>query len=146
MAVDVITDIVIDRPPGAVAAFARHPDNAPKWYVNIKSVEWETPPPLAVGSRIAFVATFLGRRLAYTYEVIELEPESRLVMRTSEGPFPMETTYTWERAADGKTRMTLRNRGEPSGFGKVVAPLMANAMRRANGKDLGKLKSILESA
>lgn len=146
MPVDVVTEILIARPCAEVAAYAREPDNAPKWYVNIASVEWKTPPPLALGSRIAFVAHFLGRRLAYTYEIDELEPEARLVMRTSEGPFPMETTYTWEPTASGETRMTLRNRGEPSGFGKLVAPLMASQMRRANQKDLASLKSILESA
>jgi uncharacterized protein YndB with AHSA1/START domain len=146
MPVDVTTEIVIDRPPAVVARFAREPENAPSWYVNIKSTEWKTPPPLSVGSRVAFVAHFLGRRLAYTYEIVELEPESRLVMRTSEGPFPMETTYTWQPLPDGRTKMTLRNRGEPSGFGALFAPLMATAMRRANRKDLALLKSILESA
>jgi uncharacterized membrane protein len=146
MAVDVLTEIVVNRPLAEVAAYARAPDNAPKWYVNIESVEWKTPPPLAIGSKVAFVAHFLGRRLEYTYEVIDLEPEARLVMRTSEGPFPMETTYTWEPASAASTRMTLRNRGEPSGFGKLVAPLMAAAMRRANDKDLARLKSILERA
>lgn len=144
MAVDVVTDIVIDRPQDRVAAYAGDPSNAPEWYVNIKGVEWKTPPPLAIGSRLAFVARFLGRRLAYTYEIVELVPGSRLVMRTSEGPFPMETTYTWEREGDGRTKMTLRNRGEPSGFSKVVGPLMAAAMRRANQKDLARLKTLLE--
>jgi hypothetical protein len=112
--------------------------------VNIRAGEWKTPPPLRIGSRMAFVAQFLGRRLAYTYEVTDYAPAERLVMRTSEGPFPMETTYQWETLSSGATRMTLRNRGEPSGFGKVAAPLMAAAMRRANRKDLARLKSLLE--
>jgi uncharacterized membrane protein len=145
MPVDVLTEILIDRPRELVSAFAGDPSNAPRWYVNIKSVEWLTTPPLAVGSRVAFVAQFLGRPLAYTYELVELEPQARLVMRTSEGPFPMETTYTWDVAPGGATRMTLRNRGEPSGFSKLVAPMMAGAMRRANEKDLAKLKAVLES-
>lgn len=144
MAVDILTEIVIARPLRAVAAFAGDPSNAPAWYVNIKVVEWKTPPPLAVGSRMAFVATFLGRRLGYTYEVVELAPDARLVMRTAEGPFPMETTYTWSVIDDEHTKMTLRNRGEPSGFASIAAPMMAAAMRRANRNDLAKLKSVLE--
>jgi uncharacterized protein YndB with AHSA1/START domain len=144
MAVDILTETIIDRPRAEVAAYAGNPDNAPEWYVNIKSVEWKTPPPLEVGSRLAFVAHFLGRRLAYTYEFVEIAPGERLVMRTAEGPFPMETTYTWAAAGERSTRMTLRNRGEPSGFVNLAAPFMAAAMRRANRKDLTRLKSILE--
>jgi uncharacterized membrane protein len=144
MAVDVLTEVVIDRPRAVVAAYAGDPSNAPEWYANIKAVEWKTDPPIRIGSRMAFVAQFLGRRLAYTYEVVEWVPEERLVMRTAEGPFPMETTYTFESAGERSTRMTLRNRGEPSGFSRVVAPLMASAMRRANRKDLAHLKKLLE--
>jgi hypothetical protein len=144
MAVDVVTDITIGRERADVAAYAANPDNAPAWYVNIKTVEWKTPPPACVGSRIAFVAQFLGRRLAYTYEITELIAGERLVMRTAEGPFPMETTYTWETTAGGQTRMSLRNRGNPSGFSSLMAPFMAMAMRRANQKDLARLKEILE--
>ena len=142
--VDVVTQVDIARPREEVAAYASDPDNATTWYENIKAVEWRTPRPLRIGSRLAFVAQFLGRRLEYTYEIRELEPGRKLVMSTQEGPFPMETTYTFEDVAPDRTRMTLRNRGEPSGFAKVGAPVMGRAMRRANTKDLHNLKRILE--
>lgn len=143
MPVDVLTEIEIARSRQEVAAYAADPDNATEWYENIKSVEWQTEPPVRVGSQLEFAAEFLGRRLAYTYEIRELVPGERLVMSTEQGPFPMETTYEWAEAPGG-TRMTLRNRGEPSGFAKVGAPVMAAAIRRANRKDLQKLKKILE--
>ena len=145
MAVDVQTEIEIARPRAEVAAYAGEIDNTKSWYENIKAIEWQTPPPLTVGSRIAFVAQFLGRRLAYTYEIRELVRGERLVMSTAQGPFPMETTYTWADAGPGATRMTLRNRGEPAGFKRIAAPMMARAIGRANRKDLERLKQILEA-
>ena len=146
MNVDVSSEIVIDRPVSVVSEYAANPDNAPAWYKNIKSVEWKTPPPATVGSQIAFVAHFLGKRLAYTYEIVELVAAERLIMRTAEGPFPMETTYTWEATADGGTRMVLRNRGTPAGFSRFPAPLMVQAIGRANRKDLKLLKELMEKS
>ncbi len=143
MSVDVLTELTIERPVEVVATYAADPANAPEWYANIASIRWETPPPATQGSRVAFVAHFLGKTLAYTYEIIELVPGERTVMRTAQGPFPMETTYTWTAVGDDATHMTLRNRGEPSGFSSLVAPFMAAAMRRANRKDLANLRRIL---
>ena len=144
MAVDVQCDIDISRPRAEVAAYACDPDHTTAWYANIKAVEWKSARPLAIGSRLAFVASFLGRRLEYTYEVTELVPGERLVMQTAQGPFPMETTYSWQDARDGATRMTMRNRGRPAGFGKIAAPFLARAMQRAMTKDLRRLREILE--
>ena len=145
MAVDVETTIEIARPRAEVAAFAADPDNVHAWYKNIKRVEWLTDRPLRVGTRLAFAAEFLGRRMAYTYEVVEHEPGERLVMRTADGPFPMETTYVWADGPDGSTVMALRNRGRPAGLSAVASPMMAAGIRRNNRGDLQRLKQVLEN-
>ena len=145
MNVDVRVEAVIHAPLADVAAYASDSSRAPEWYANISSVEWETPPPAQVGSRVAFVARFLGRRIAYTYEIAELVPGERTVMRTAQGPFPMETTYTWEAVAGG-TLMTLHNTWSPNGFGLLTAPVVSRAMRRTTAKDLAALKAIMEDA
>lgn len=144
MPVDVQVETVIQRPIAEVAAYAADPATAPSWYENIKSAAWVTKPPLKVGSEFRFTAHFLGKVLAYTYQAVDYEPGRKLVMRTAEGPFPMETTYTWEALGKDTTRMTLRNRGSPSGFSKVMAPLIVMAMRRATTKDLARIKARLE--
>ncbi|MBZ9868750.1 SRPBCC family protein [Mesorhizobium sp. CA15] len=146
MTIDVTSRIEIARPRAVVAAFSADPDNVPRWYVNIKSVEWKTPRPVQVGSRIAFVAQFLGQRLVYTYEIVDLVQGERLVMRTAEGPFPMETSYAWRDTREGATHMALRNRGTPTGFSRLVAPFIALAVRRSTDRDLLRLKNILEAA
>jgi uncharacterized protein YndB with AHSA1/START domain len=123
--VDVTTATDIARPREVVAAYAADPDHAADWYANIERVTWQTERPLGIGTRLAFVARFLGRTLSYTYEVVDFVPTERLVMTTSEGPFPMETTYAWSDLPGQRTHMTLRNRGAPSGFAGLTAPVMA---------------------
>ncbi len=143
--VDVITEINIKQPIEMVSIYATDPDNAPLWYENIISSDWQTQKPLSIGSRIAFKARFLGKELSYVYEIVEFIPGQKLVMRTIDGPFPMETTYTWKAINNNETKMVLRNRGEPSGFSKVFSPFMSFMMKKANKKDLMKIKSILEN-
>ena len=145
MSVDVAVTAVIERPIGDVSAYAGDPSNAPTWYRHIISAEWQTDPPMTLGSRITFRARFLGRDLVYTYEVVELSPGSQLAMRTSRGPSPMHTTYTWRPLSERATHMTLRNDGEPSGFSKLASPIVAFAMRKAMTQDLARLKRLLEA-
>ncbi|MEH7451915.1 SRPBCC family protein [Gottfriedia acidiceleris] len=143
--VDVLTEITIDCPIEKVSEYASNPENAPKWYININSAEWKTEKPLVIGSKIAFQARFLGKDLAYLYEIIEYTPGKKLVMRTANGPFPMETTYTWSKVNDSSTLMTLRNKGNPKGFSKAITPFMSKMMKIANMKDLRAIKKIVET-
>ena len=142
--VDISSEIIIDRPLAEVATYVSNPDHVSEWYVNISSVEWLTPRPAMLGSRMTFVAHFLGRRLEYTYEVVALIPHEKMVMRTAQGPFPMQTTYIWEAISANQTRMVLNNSGRPSGFASLTAPLLGRMIRQANEKDLLLLKQVLE--
>ena len=83
MAVDVLTETVIDCPLERVAAYACDPSKAPEWYVNIETVEWKTPPPLAVGSRMAFVARFFGEVITAVFvpEAVHASHSSYLKVR-----------------------------------------------------------------
>ena len=144
MTVDVTSEIEIKRWVPEVASFATNPDNVTKWYSKIKSVEWKSPRPLRVGTRIAFVSRFLGRKIVTTYEVMEFVPSERLVMRTLDAAFPMETSYTWKPAEMGGTLMILRIRRKLDGLMHWFKPLVALAMGYANRRDLGRLKALLE--
>jgi len=145
MALNVLTETLINAPREQVAGFAADPSNAPRWYVNITSVEWQTEPEVAPGRRAAFIASFMGRRMAYTYEITVFEPGTRMVMEASDGPFPMRTEYQWHDAGEGQTRMVLQNSGGPSGFMALFTPLMRAQMRSANLKDLAALKALMET-
>jgi hypothetical protein len=136
MDVDVLTDIEIDRPRSEVADYVSNPDNATKWYENIKKVEWKSPKPLKVGSQVAFEADFMGQPFQYTYEITEYARGKSLVMNAASAPFPMKTSYRFSDTPSGGTKMELRNLAHD--------PAMADAIERENRKDLARLKSILE--
>jgi hypothetical protein len=145
MAVDVISEITIARPRAEVAAYSADPDNATVWYENIESVGWESPPPLTVGNRLAFVARFWDdawptpTRSSTSCQASALR--AHCVRAVPDGD---DLHLAGRQRRRDATRMTLRNRGEPAGFATLSAPMVAAATRRANRKDLERLKRILE--
>jgi len=136
---------VIPRARPEVAAYVLDWRNDPKWIGGIGESRLATAEPFGIGSRVERVAKFLGKRIEYVNEVVELEPARRLAMRSVKGPFAMRVTYEVEDAAGGETRVRLRNEGGPSRALGLLWPLLSRAVRRATQRDLDRLKRILEA-
>jgi uncharacterized membrane protein len=141
---DVTVETRVDRPRGEVAAYATDWRNDCDWIGALTDVDLVTERPFGVGSRVRRVASFLGKRIEYVNEVVELEPGRRLVMRSVKAPFRMTVTYEFEEA-DGGTTMRIRTEGDASGFYRVAGPMLARAVRKGVARDLARLKAKLES-
>lgn len=144
MAIDVKVSGRIDRPPDQVAGFAMEAENDTRWIGGISSARRLTTGPTDVGTRVERVASFMGKRIDYVMDVVELEPGRKIVLRSVKSPFPMKVTYGFERIDSG-TEVTLRVEGEPAGFYKLAGGLMAPGVRKNLTSDLKRLKDICES-
>jgi hypothetical protein len=144
MSVDVTVEKEIDRDRATVAGFVMDPANDTRWITALSSVRTLEPDgPVGVGTRVERVASFLGRRMEYVNEIVELTPGERLVMRSVKAPFPMQVTYELEEAPAG-TRMRIKAAGDAGGFYRIAAPLLGAAVRRGIEKDLSELKRVME--
>jgi hypothetical protein len=143
MALDTTTVITVEAPREQVAAFLRDPANDRRWIGGIRAVRLLTPPPVAVGSQVERVASFLGRRIEYVNEITELTAE-RLAMRSVKAPFPMRVTYGFRAAGDRATEVSVRVRGETGRFYGFAGPLLAPLVRGSLRRDLRTLKRLME--
>ena len=144
LSMDVQVHTEIARPRETVADYLFDWRNDTAWIGGISEARRADEGDFGVGSRVARIAHFLGKRIEYVNEVVELEPGRRLVMRSVQGPFPMRVTYEVE-DTDGGTRVRLRNQGDARRVYRFAGPFIARAVRRATQRDLGRLKRIVES-
>jgi len=144
-AMDVQVQTTIARPREAVADYLFDWRNDTTWIGGISEARRADGGGFGVGARVTRVARFLGKRIEYVNEVVELEPGRRLVMRSVQGPFPMRVTYEVDDAAGDGAHVRLRNQGDASRAYRFAGPLLARAVRRATQRDLDRLKRILES-
>lgn len=149
---DVTVRTVFEAPRSLVAEVSGDPSQAWRWFSTIRSVRWHGEPAVTEGAVVDLVSRFLGRELAYTYRIVDLVPGERLVMRTEEGPFPMETTFTWwdeepldvpGAASRPRTGMSLRNAGRPKGMTTLGSGAVTLGMKRAMHRDLERLRLVL---
>ena len=144
MSTDVQVETVIQQPRELVAGYATDWRNDLTWIGALSEVRQVTDGPFGVGTQVERVASFLGKRIEYVNEIVELVPSERLVMRSVKAPFPITVIYEFE-DADGGTRMRIRTHGDASGFYKLAAPLMSGAVKRGIASDLARLKATLEA-
>jgi hypothetical protein len=144
MSTDVEVETIVERPRPEVARYAMDWRNDREWIGALSDVRLVTGEPFGVGSQVERVGSFLGKRIEYVNEVVELDPGARLVMRSVKAPFPMTVVYEFEDVGEG-TRMRIRTQGDASGFYRVAGPMLARAVRRGVERDLRRLKQVLEA-
>jgi hypothetical protein len=144
MALDETAEITIRRDPGEVATYMFDPVHDPDWISGISEAEPLDPLPIATGSRIRRRASFLGRRIDYVMEVVELLPARRLAMHAIEAPMPMDVTYEVDPAPEGSVAR-VRVQGDAGGLYRVAGPLIGTQVRRSITADVRRLRKILES-
>jgi uncharacterized membrane protein len=142
--VDVSTEIIINLPKEKVVEFASDPRNVPNWCTHIKSVEWNNETPLRAGAKLVFNERIMRRPQQHVYEVVEIIPGQKVIMKSQSNGMRMETTVAWQAISENTTCMTLRNRGVPLAFSKSIAPLLKLAIRKASRRNLKQLKRMLE--
>jgi hypothetical protein len=144
MAIDITASLEIDAPPEAVAAIQFDPSRDPEWIGGVDRVELVTPPPLAEGSQVRRFGGFMGRPIVWLMRVEAFEPARHVGMHALESPFPMDVDYRLEALAGGRSRASIRARGEGRGmYGALPGPLLGAMVRRSVQGDLVRLSRLL---
>lgn len=139
---DVTCRIVIARPPEAVARIMFDAAHDPAWIGGVKHVEPPRPGPPALGMRVGRAGAFLGKRIAWTTEIVAHEPNAALQLRITEGPFAGDVFYAVAAVAGG-SEASIRNVGRAKGMPDWLARPM---VRRGVNADLRRLKRLVEGA
>ncbi len=142
---DITAETTIAASRDRVAAYAMDPQNDPVWIGGIKRVEVLGTGPIEKGSTVRRLASFMGKRIEYVMEVVELEPGRRLSMHAIRSPIPMDVTYSFEDTPEG-TVARIRVEGEPTGAYRLAGPFTPSMVRRPVAGDLKRLKRIMEGA
>ena len=142
--IQVEASVVISRPPEEVFAYISNFENNPRWQGGMKEARFTSQGPLGVGSTYAQVATFLGRRVESTFEVVDYQPNRLIKATSTSGSFPITFTRIVE-PVDHGTKVSAIVEGDAAGFFKLAQPLLARMVQRSVDADYTNLKDILET-
>lgn len=146
MSVNITVHSDIQAPAAAVFAYVTEIGNDPVWTSGLLEARQVSEGTYGPGTRFERVSKFLGRRMTYVIDVVEVEAGRRVLMRTSSGPFPMEITYTVDPLGPEQTRFSIQAKGDPGGFFSLMGPLLNRQVARQIQLDVDTLKEVLEAA
>ena len=133
----------IQRPASEVAEFFFNSSNNPRWQKGMRRCEWETPPPIAVGSTYLQEASFVGRTISSRFEVTEYTPGQSITIDTIESTFPITVTRLVEPIDSRSCRVMAEISGGPGGIMKLLAPVTQRLAQRSVDADYDRLVALL---
>jgi uncharacterized protein YndB with AHSA1/START domain len=119
--------VEIARSPADVFAFLADGTNGPRWRSGVIDLAHKSGQGKGTIYTQGVKGPF-GRRVPADYELTAFEPDTRIAFRAVAGPVRPEGSYEVE-AAGGGTRVTFSLRCTPSGFARLMAPMVAKTMR-----------------
>jgi uncharacterized membrane protein len=136
--------ITITRSVDDVFAVLSKLEDTPKWSSTAIEAKITSAGPIGVGATARYVDKFLGRRIESEVEITEFEPNRKLTMQSTSGPFPFRGSVTLE-GHGGSTRVGGSFEAEPGGFFKLAEPLLVRIGKRQFESDLANLKDLMEA-
>ncbi|MEK6720846.1 MAG: SRPBCC family protein [Chloroflexota bacterium] len=133
--------VVIRRPVGEVWAFLARLENETLWQQGLIEARMTSEGPMGLGSTGEEIRSWMGRRVATAWKVTAFEADRRFAFKVTK-PMPFTAAYEFATVPEG-TRVEMT--AEPTGFSRVLWPLIANTARKQYETDFAKLKEVLEA-
>lgn len=142
--------IVVSRSVQEVWRYVADPRNLPRWLSGVSDVRLTSEGTLRPGSTFASTYTYGGRTHEVTYEVTEVRPPNRLVIRSVSGPYPFESTFEMEEVGEVGTQVfhTLAAGADSKATGViflVLGPFLRAGMRMRMRRELLRLSELIEA-
>lgn len=132
------------RPPEAVFAYLSDFSTTAEWDPGVLEAERIGELPVRMGTEFRLVASFLGRKSALTYRIIEFDPPKAVTLHGENS-----TVVSLDRIIlephDGGTRLTYSADLALKGPLWIADPLLALALKRIGARALAGLRTTLRT-
>ncbi len=142
--IKVTSSVEIEHDPNEVFQYIADPENNPQWQSGMKSCKWESKHHNWIGSTYIQEASFLGKEIESTFEIIDFQQGYMIKGQSISGTFPITFTRIVESTSNG-CKVTAIVEGDPKGVFKIAQPLMTWMVKYSVEKDYQKLKSMFEN-